>query len=683
VLLLALALLASTELISGGRPRLWVEADGDPVAAAAAAILRREVVLLAGVALPEVGKGPALRFERTSEPGYAIAGRGAGAVISGRDLVRAVYDLLDEWAAAPDRATLVLPERAWRRERTLFVDPPALDPRFPAEGWAARGLAAYDPSVAAACARYGLLYRVASTSFDDFLPPARFDAHPEWFALRGGAREPRGNFCLSNAEARAACVEAAAAWLDARPEVEALGLWPEATVAWCECEPCRALGPAEAYALLWREAAARAGPRRIEILAAGPTLHPPRGRADVRVRLAPGRDGCGLHGAADLSCPKNVAEVAAAWRDAGAEVWLEMDAAPLSWLGMPWPCEEAVRANARAFPRAVLRSGTLALARVWRDPDASPAGVAPAAHSWGDPRDAARLVSPEAPGPAGLVATAERLLLAAEAPSRPADIRREAAAGALAAYGDALAALDPAASRVYARHRAAEFRRVIGELLPDGAERAFGPARLRETVDGLALETDLLRLDIDRREARVVGLRRRAGDRWSDDLGGGAGVFFAPATLDGPLDRLDARVRLLLPEAGVVRIEFEGVKWRSALEIAGGSPIVRQEVRLEGGGGAAAGSRFGAAAFDRWLCPAYATEGPLPGKDRRHAFALPPRTLLYARAGERGIGLAARLPQGGYASIEEGPAPLLAVAGRAAVLRVEWIVFAGSGELGR
>jgi hypothetical protein len=60
-----------------------------------------------------------------------------------------------------------------------------------------------------------------------------------------------------------------------------------------------------------------------------------------------------------------------------------------------------------------------------------------------------------------------------------------------------------------------------------------------------------------------------------------------------------------------------------------------------------------------------------------------PGTLLYCRAGERGVGLAARLPDGGIVSVLGGErTTLVASDPDASTLRVDWIVFTDLGEVG-
>jgi hypothetical protein len=526
----------------------------------------------------------------------------------------------------------------------------------------------------------GLRVRVASTSFDDFLPTALFEAHPGWFAERGSGREPRGNFCLSCAEARAACLDAVGAWLDAHPEAEALGLWPEVTEAWCACPDCSAAGRPASYAGLWREAAARFPARRIEILATASTLHPPEGAvpANVDVRLRPGRDGCGLHGACDPACPRNLDAVVRAWEARGARPLIEIDAAPDSWCGMPWPCEEAVRADSFRFSALVLRRPTPALARLWR----MPRDVAvPMQHSSGDPRDAADFDFPESEPLAFRIMANERAFRAAVDPAREAGFRREQATQAWTGFH--------ALPETYRRHREADFRRMAEALFPDGIVRTVGPATVRETPSRVVVETGLLRLGIDVRTAAVTSLERKGAKEWGPDLAGGDGAFFSVVAVEGRVEREAGSVVVSSPEPGRVRIELSGrlsrggPRWRSTLETGSASPVVSQAAALEGEGAMAVGCRWRAGLFDRWICPAHAAEGALTGREAPVALWLPPGSLLCCRAGDTGPGLAMRLPEGGRVSLADGARPSVAAVSRGRELRADWILFETAAELGR
>jgi len=696
-------------IVQDGQARVRVETDGSGPARFAADLVKRNVVLLAGVALPEGGTGPALAFRIDERPGYRIEVGEGGAVVHGADPVRAAYDLLEAWGCRfdgkepeiPRRTDLAVRARAWRPERELWIEASRFAPWLPLSGVAFPDLASYDPALAATAASVGYGVRVASDTFDDFLPPARFEQHPEWFALRQGERTARGNFALTCDAARAAYLDAVGAWLEAHPEVTVLGLWPEVTTVWCE--ESAALGHAEAYALLWREAAARFPERRFEILATGLTLRPPGGAvpANVEVRLRPGRDASALQGVVG----QEIETIVRAWEARGAKVVLEIDPAPESWCGMPWPIHEAVRADARRFRAAVLRGEDALVAAIWRSPDRPPPVPPPLAallarargvHSWGHPRDAADLFLDDTFPDAYRIACVERLLRLAEDAASGEEERRSAAADAYLGYRDVLERLPPERAAAYRRYRERDQRRVMEELLPEGVARRVGPAAVRETFDRIEIETDRLALVVDRDKASVVSVRRRLAQGWSDDLAGGQGRYFAAVALGATGDRSGGGVRLSAPGATTLRIDLEGSAsgtatptWSTTIELHGGSSLVHQVARASVPGGVAAGCRWaGGAGFDHWVCPSYATEGEVgasvaagrPGP----VFQLVPETLFYCRRGETGPGLAARLPRGGVVSLtatEDGAQLVATTPG--SELKIEWVLFTDTGELGK
>ena len=86
--------------------------------------------------------------------------------------------------------------------------------------------------------------------------------------------------------------------------------------------------------------------------------------------------------------------------------------------------------------------------------------------------------------------------------------------------------------------------------------------------------------------------------------------------------------------------------------------------------------------LDRWICPPYAREGPLQ-TTQRLSLPLPAGTLLYCRAGDRGPGLAARVPKGGIVTVVGGNTPSFVATGFGGSLEVEWVVFGDAGELGK
>ncbi|MDH3591175.1 MAG: hypothetical protein OER88_04815 [Planctomycetota bacterium] len=695
----ALVVCAALEVVAGDRALCRVESDASPMSRHAADLFRRHVVWMTGVALPERGPAVAVRFERSAYAGYRIKTSGLGLVIEGDDLVRAAYDILEGWGcrfdrappAIPKRTRLALDPRAAPRARTLYLEGGAFDEAVPGHGLAVRGLTRYDEKQAAAVRRRGYAVRVASDTFDDFLSPKRFEEHPEWFALRRGKRVPRGNFALREAGARAAYLDALGTWLEAHPDVTCVGIWPEVTTVWDE--RALELGAPESYALLWREAARRFPTRRFEILATGLTLSPPRDGAvppNVEVRLRPGRDASGLQPLAG----QDVEAVVNAWRARGARLLLEIDAAPTTWCGLSWPCHDALRGNAKLFDHAVLVRGDHNLARLWRAPDeavelgprlARLLERAERVRSWGAPADAADLFTSEDDGPGYHVGATERALRRAGDAAAPAEERRKAARAMYLAYRDVLATL-PQAAR-YRRYRERAIHAAFAELLPDGVSFKVGPATVRESLARVDVETDRLALRIDRATATVVAARRRIGREWSPWLGGDAGALFTLATLAKTGVRVDGDVTVSSPETGVVHIAMKGrfgasgPTWTNRLAFRNGSGAIRQTATTVAHGGVVLGCRFSTGSFTHWVCPPHAAEGSLV---QTPVFLLPPATLLYLRRGERGLGLALRLPRGGRVQLTpRTDGAVFYTTSRQRNVVVEWILFERAAELGR
>lgn len=679
-----LCLAAPLDIVADGEARIRLVADGSPRAVVAAELLGRHVVLMAGAALPATGTGPALTLRSGAAPGYTIRIDGESAVIEGADPVRAVFDLLEAWGCRfdadppqiPRTRTLRLTPRSWTPRRRLVVEGARFDASIPAAGLAVVGLSTpVPPEVKAA----GYRVQVASDSFDDFLPPALFAKHPDWFALRGGVREARGNFALTNAAARAAYLDAVGAWLSTRPDVDCLGIWPEVTSVWCE--ESEALGHAEAYALLWRDAARRFPQRRFEILATGLTLRPPKiGTipANIEVRLRPGRDASGLQGLAS----QPIAPIVKAWEARGARIVLEIDAAPASWCGLPWPCHDAIRANARRFEAAVLRSGGHEHARLWRDPTRE-LPVTPLAkkarkvRSWGHPRDAAELFDELGGGLGYRIGSIERLYRIA--------VRDNDAAAAQDVYLGYRAILDSMAdehAKVYRRYRRRDYQRMLEDLLPGGAEIQIGPAKVRDTFEEVSIELDRLRLRIDRTTGSVVALRRLVAGRWSDALP----RAFAVVALASKTKRTAGEVSVTSPGTGLLRIDLGGriapggPRWRTRLDLRNASGLVHQTAEVKTPGGIAVGCRWPDGFFDHWVCPAHATEGLVRGQP---AFGMPPMTWLFCRKGARGLGLAVRGTHAVTISVSGGEQASLVATSPGGTIEVDWLLFSDNGELGR
>jgi hypothetical protein len=290
------------------------------------------------------------------------------------------------------------------------------------------------------------------------------------------------------------------------------------------------------------------------------------------------------------------------------------------------------------------------------------------------------------------VGAVERLYRIAADEAGDAEARRSAAADLLLGYLAVRRELAGAARASYDRHRGRAYGALVAALLPEGVERTAGPARVRETPERVEVETDRLWLGIDRRSASVVSLKRKLARGFGDDLAGGEGAFFAVVALAERTDRIEGEVTV--EEHGdAARIELTGrlrpggPRWRSTLDLSGGSATVRQVASVEVDGGLASGCAWKGKVFDRWVCPPYAAEGLLEGEGSGEPpknLALPEGTFLYCRAGERGVGLAARLPDGGIVSLLARDVTTL-VAGHPASrsLRIDWVVFTDNAELAK
>jgi len=697
-------ILAAVAVVTDGRPVARLEHDGSAGARAAVELIQRHVVRMAKTALPDKGAAHALRFVTSPFHGYRRRIVDGNIVIDGRYPLLAAYDVLRDWGCrfdgevpfVPESTSLALEPKTWANDRPLGIEADRLDPSYPATALAVRGLENYRST--AGPPSYEL--RVASTTFDDFLPPDLLDQHPEFFALRNGKRVARGNFALTNAEARKHYIERMGVWLDAHPEVDVLGLWPEVTTVWCE--ESAALGHAEAYARLWRDAAHAFPKRRFEILATGLTLKPPQGRIppNVQVRFRPGRDASLLQPIATQS----IAKFVRAWKLRGAEVLLEIDGSPATWCGLPWPCHDAVRGDAHAFAGAILVNPQRPLAELWHRPKARIAideemaallTRARTLRSWGDPRDTA-LLWPATEGAARTALGArmgevERGVARAQRADVTTAERRESISAAWFGFRALVHDLGETNGRTYRRLRERDFRAALEALLPDGAETKVGSASVRETFDRVVVELPRLRLGIDRRTGLVTELRRRLSGKWSGNLAGDQGRMFAVVALGSRTDRVAGMVRVRAGAEGTIRIESGGrlhrggPRWTSVLTLDGSSARIGQVATVDAKGGIAVGCQFGPNSFDEWICPAYAREGRFtrPKKSRQASFRLVPGAILYCRKAPRGIGLALRLPNGGIGAVVDGDESTIISTSTSARLVAEWIVFTHEQELAK
>jgi len=79
-----------------------------------------------------------------------------------------------------------------------------------------------------------------------WLPPERFQEHPDWFACNDAQRKPP-TLCVTNGEMTAELVRNVKRFLDRCPEVDVVDLWHPDSDVFCHCPACtQGLVPAEA-----------------------------------------------------------------------------------------------------------------------------------------------------------------------------------------------------------------------------------------------------------------------------------------------------------------------------------------------------------------------------------------------------------------------------------------------------
>ena len=79
-----------------------------------------------------------------------------------------------------------------------------------------------------------------------WLPPEHFQAHPDWFALNDGKRNPP-TLCVTSGDMTAELIGNLQRFLDRCPEVEVVDLWHPDGEAFCHCPACtQGVVPAEA-----------------------------------------------------------------------------------------------------------------------------------------------------------------------------------------------------------------------------------------------------------------------------------------------------------------------------------------------------------------------------------------------------------------------------------------------------
>ena len=78
-------------------------------------------------------------------------------------------------------------------------------------------------------------------AWERYIPSKMFDAHPEWFALVKGKRQPP-QLCVSNPEVQKRFTEAVLEYLRRHPEQPMVSVEPNDGGGYCECPHCRTIG---------------------------------------------------------------------------------------------------------------------------------------------------------------------------------------------------------------------------------------------------------------------------------------------------------------------------------------------------------------------------------------------------------------------------------------------------------
>ena len=83
-------------------------------------------------------------------------------------------------------------------------------------------------------------------SFDSLIPPALYDAHPEYFPLIDGKRA-KGYVqrCLTNPEVVKLAIQKVREWIKEHPEANIISVSQNDTGSWCHCPDCKALDDRE------------------------------------------------------------------------------------------------------------------------------------------------------------------------------------------------------------------------------------------------------------------------------------------------------------------------------------------------------------------------------------------------------------------------------------------------------
>ncbi len=170
-------------------------------------------------------------------------------------------------------------------------------------------------------ARRGIELEVGGHGYESHLPaPKLAGEHPEWFALKRGARrsDAHASLCDSEPAAVAALIDRVLDFLSACPEVDVFDLWPpDESDCWCECPACRRLGSVpERHMRVVRQVAEAVGAhfpdKTVEFLAYDLYTQPPDTPPPANARM----DFCSIRRSFGAQILNEACEVNREYRDA-------------------------------------------------------------------------------------------------------------------------------------------------------------------------------------------------------------------------------------------------------------------------------------------------------------------------------------------------------------------------------
>ncbi len=161
---------------------------------------------------------------------------------------------------------------------------------------------------------YGIESEYGGHVLQLLMPRESFESNPEYFPMDAkGARNPRGNLCVSNPEALRLVAENALSYVREYPENSFLHIWGADVLkgAWCSCSDCKPLSPQLQYMKAVNAIAAAlekvSGRIPVAYLAYHDTIDPDPGLRpldNVCFEWAP-RERCYVHAIDDRACKVN------------------------------------------------------------------------------------------------------------------------------------------------------------------------------------------------------------------------------------------------------------------------------------------------------------------------------------------------------------------------------------------